>query len=108
MPHISGVQATSFMRNPVTIQRLRTSARTGGTLLLAILLSTRGPLFAQPPKAAEPTIEQLLKELRSADANVRIQAIDALANRGPAAKPAVQDLAAQLQDKSPAVRAHAA
>ena len=57
--------------------------------------------------AEEPTAK-LTEALRGKDEKSRIQAIDSLGRLGPAGKGAVGDLIAQLNDKSPTVRAHTA
>ncbi len=70
---------------------------------LAMVLSVPA-LWATPADSAA----KLKEQLKSPDEKVRIAAIDALAQLGPAAKEAVAELTAQLDDKSPRVRARAA
>lgn len=85
----------------------RSSGQGGrGILWLALSLLL---MVAAIARAADPAaINKLIDALRNPDEKAKVQAIDALANLGPAAKSAVKALAAQLSDKSALVRGHAA
>ena len=58
--------------------------------------------------AAEKSISDLIQALGTGSAQARVNAIDALAERGDDAAEAVDALAGILSDKSPTLRAHAA
>src|SRR5690349_6060284 len=74
-------------------------------LLVVAGASIAGPSFSIAADAAD-SLPRLKQALKSNDEKVRIGAMDALARMGPGAKGAVVELAAELEDKSPACRAH--
>ena len=78
---------------------MRTGVLTGGVCALC--------LSAVVSMAAEPSVADLIAELKSGDETARLAAIDGLGQKGEQAADAVPALAALLKDPSPAVRAHA-
>jgi HEAT repeat protein len=65
-------------------------------------------LWAMAATSASENAANLLRDLRSADESVRLQAIDRLGERGEATPEILEALGVQLKDTSAAVRAHAA
>lgn len=72
-------------------------------LTLAAVLSGSAANAAEP--AVQPSVTELATQLQAADAAMRLQAAEALASRGEAARPAAANLVQAVNDEDPEVRA---
>lgn len=80
-----------------------------GTLIVAVaFLLGRASRSPEAEKTGRVTIEDLKRELKDAEENVRKMAAEALGDKGEDAASAVPDLIEGLKDKSEAVRRAAA
>ena len=71
---------------------------------LALCFAAAALLTPVSLQAAEPSVAELTAALKSPDAMARAHAVDALAERGPAAQSAVPDLASLVKDPDAKVR----
>ncbi len=85
---------------PSPLLRLATTRLVTGTLAVAALTALA--------RADDAQVAKLISSLTAGDEKARVAAIDSLGQLGSGAKAAAPELAKQLADKSPTVRAHAA
>jgi HEAT repeat protein len=78
------------------------------TFSLSLILAAQNPIYAAEDPPAEKPVAELAAELEHEDAEIRLRAIEELADRGGAAQPALDALRRALQDSHGEIRAAAA
>src|SRR6476646_9992793 len=72
--------------------------------LLTLSLATAALLFGCKAKEQKVDVAALVQNLKSADTDIRVNALTELAKGGPASAPAVSELIPLIKDKDPLVR----